>query len=57
VRAVETAAEGTHEPIVYPVAVVGAGRESGAAQQFVEYLRSPAAAAIFGKHGFTMASW
>jgi molybdate transport system substrate-binding protein len=56
VRIVATAAEGTHEAIVYPVAVVGAGRESGAAQQFVEYLRSPAAAAIFGRHGFTMAS-
>ncbi|MGA2437053.1 MAG: molybdate ABC transporter substrate-binding protein [Acidobacteriaceae bacterium] len=57
VRIVATAPEETHEPIVYPVAVVGAGRESGAAQQFVEYLKSPAAAAIFVKHGFTMASW
>jgi molybdate transport system substrate-binding protein len=57
VRIVATAPEETHEPIVYPVAVVGAGRESGAAQQFVEYLRSPAAAAIFVKHGFTMAAW
>jgi molybdate transport system substrate-binding protein len=57
VRIVATAPEETHEPIVYPVAVVGAGRESGAAQMFVEYLRSPAAVAIFVKHGFTMASW
>jgi molybdate transport system substrate-binding protein len=57
VRIVATAPEETHEAIVYPVAVVGAGHESGAAQQFVEYLRSPAAAAIFVKHGFTMASW
>ena len=52
VRIVATAPEGTHDPIVYPVAVVGAGRESGAAQLFVEYLRSPTAAAIFVKHGF-----
>jgi len=52
VRIVATAPEGTHDPIVYPVAVVGAGRESGAAQLFVEYLRSPAAAAIFVKNGF-----
>ncbi len=57
VRIVATAPDATHDPIVYPVAVVGAGRESGAAQQFVEYLRSPAAAAIFIKHGFTMAAW
>jgi molybdate transport system substrate-binding protein len=52
VRIVAAAPEGTHDPIIYPVAVVGAGRESGAAQQFVEYLKSPAAAAIFVKHGF-----
>jgi molybdate transport system substrate-binding protein len=57
VRIVATAAAETHEPIVYPVAVVGAGRESGAARGFVEYLHGPAAAAIFVKHGFTMASW
>ena len=54
-RIVATAPEGTHDPIVYPVAVVGAGRESGAAQLFVEYLRGPAATAIFEQHGFTMA--
>jgi molybdate transport system substrate-binding protein len=52
VRVVATAPEATHDAIVYPVAVVGAGRESGAAEQFVDYLRSPAAAAIFVKHGF-----
>ncbi|HUD23624.1 MAG TPA: molybdate ABC transporter substrate-binding protein [Acidobacteriaceae bacterium] len=57
VRIVATAPEGTHDPIIYPVAVVGAGRESGAAQQFVEYLKSPAATAVFVKHGFTMAAW
>jgi len=57
VRVVATAPEETHVPIVYPVAVVGAGRESGAAEQFVEYLRSSAVTAIFGKHGFTMAAW
>ncbi len=57
VRIVAAAPDGTHDPIVYPVAVVGAGRESGAAQLFVEYLKSPAAATIFVKHGFTMAAW
>jgi molybdate transport system substrate-binding protein len=57
VRIVATAPEGTHEPIVYPVAVIAAGRGGEAARSFVEYLKSPAAAAIFVKHGFTMASW
>ncbi len=52
VRIVAIAPEATHDPIVYPVAVVGAGRESGAAEQFVEYLKGPAATAIFIKHGF-----
>ncbi len=57
VRIVASAPEGTHDAIVYPVTVVGAGRESGAAQQFVEYLRGPTATAIFVRHGFTMAPW
>ncbi len=57
VRVVAVAPDGTHDPIVYPVAVVGAGRESGAAQLFVAYLRSPAAMAVFVKHGFTMNAW
>lgn len=44
---------GTHDPIVYPFAIVaGAGPQAGA---FVEYLRSDAAQQIFRKHGFTTA--
>lgn len=55
VREVATAPAGTHDPIVYPVAVVGAGRESGAAELFVAFLRGPEATAVFVQHGFTMA--
>lgn len=44
---------GTHDPIVYPFAIVaGAGSQSGA---YLEFLRSDAAQQIFRKHGFTPA--
>lgn len=63
VRVVASAPEGTHEPIVYPVAAMSAAadghnpRRGEAARQFIEYLRGPAAAAVFVKDGFTMAAW
>lgn len=42
---------GTHDPIVYPFAVVaGAGFQAG---PYLEYLRSDAAQRIFKKYGFT----
>jgi molybdate transport system substrate-binding protein len=44
---------GTHEPIVYPFAVVsGAGPPAHA---FLRFLRSEAAHAVFRRHGFTAA--
>ena len=54
VRAVAAAPESAHDPIVYPGAVVKGCRSEDAARKFVEYLGSPAAQAIFVKHGFTM---
>ena len=42
----------THEPVVYPVALVqGAGRD---AQEFLDFLFSRQAAAVFSKYGFTV---
>ncbi len=55
VRVVAVAPESTHKPITYPVAAVKTSRSGEAAQSFVEYLGSPAAEAIFVRHGFTMA--
>ncbi|TDU24179.1 molybdate transport system substrate-binding protein [Panacagrimonas perspica] len=44
----------SHEPIVYPFALVGgAGSQAGA---FLEYLKSDAAQAIFRRYGFTPAT-
>jgi molybdate transport system substrate-binding protein len=42
--------EGTHPPIVYPVAVTARGRPS--ARAFVDWLRQPEARAAFEKRGF-----
>lgn len=43
--------EGSHPPIIYPVAAI-AGRESAAAADFLDYVAGPEAAAIFAAHGF-----
>lgn len=55
VRIVATAPESTHEPIVYPVAVVTSGQHQDAAREFVNYLNSATAKAVFQKRGFTIA--
>ncbi|MGN7726184.1 molybdate ABC transporter substrate-binding protein [Luteimonas sp. 22616] len=53
VRVLATFPEGSHPPIVYPVAKVKASRHPQAAA-FVQWLHRPAAAAIFRKHGFSV---
>jgi molybdate transport system substrate-binding protein len=55
VRIVAVAPESTHAPIVYPVAAVRGNHSEEAARSFIDYLASPAAQAIFKKHGFTIA--
>ena len=53
VRVVGTFPEGSHPPIIYPVALI-ASSENPDAAAFLEYLRSDAAKAAFEKQGFTM---
>lgn len=53
VRVLATFPEGSHPEIVYPVARVAASRHPQAAA-FVAWLRSPAAGAIFRRHGFRL---
>jgi molybdate transport system substrate-binding protein len=55
VRVVATAPESTHDRIVYPAAVVKTSHNAEAAHRFIEFLSTPAAKAIFIKHGFTVA--
>lgn len=49
------APEGSLETIVYPAGIVKATTHREAAQAFLDYLTTPAAAAIFTSCGFTMA--
>lgn len=56
VRVVATAPESSHDPILYPAAVVKGTHSEKAARSFVGYLGSSAARAIFVKRGFTIAA-
>jgi molybdate transport system substrate-binding protein len=56
VRVVAVAPDSTHDPIVYPAAVIKGSHVEAAARSFVEYLSSPNARAIFVKRGFTIAA-
>jgi molybdate transport system substrate-binding protein len=56
VRVVMDAPTGTHQPIVYPAAVLRASMNPDAAREFVKYLASPAARAVFLKYGFRPAA-
>jgi molybdate transport system substrate-binding protein len=52
VRVLGTFPANTHPPIVYPIAAVAASTNPGDAG-YIAYLKSPAAAAVFQKHGFS----
>jgi molybdate transport system substrate-binding protein len=52
VRVVATFPEGSHPPIVYPAALTTEGRPDAA--QFLAYLRSPQARAVFERAGFSV---
>lgn len=52
VRVLATFPANTHPPIVYPIARLSASKQPNAAA-FVTWLKSPAATAIFRRHGFT----
>lgn len=51
VRIVATFPADSHPPIIYPAALVSGGK-SAEAPAFFEFIKSPAAIAIFRKHGF-----
>jgi len=52
VRVVAAAPAGTHDPIVYPAAIVKGSKDEAAARAFLEFLESSEARAIFEKYGF-----
>lgn len=51
VRVVDVFPDGTHLPIVYPIALTGAAKADAA--RFVAYLRGPAGQVAFKAYGFT----
>jgi len=55
VKVAAQAPEGSHEPVVYPAAVVESTRNAEAAQAFLDYLSGDTARSLFIAAGFTMA--
>ena len=55
VKVVATAPEGTHEPIIYPVAVLERTENPEAAREFIQFLSGDRAQALFEEYGFKMA--
>lgn len=55
VRVVAVAPESSHDPIVYPLAEIHGSHNMSTAREFIAFLQSPAARAIFERHGFRMA--
>jgi molybdate transport system substrate-binding protein len=56
VRAIATAAENLHSPIVYPVAVLKNSKHIESAKAYVQFLSSPSAQRIFKDAGFGLVS-
>jgi molybdate transport system substrate-binding protein len=54
VKIAAVAPEESHDPIVYPGAVIKASKQAEAAGAFLEYLSSATAKAVFEKYGFTV---
>jgi molybdate transport system substrate-binding protein len=52
VSVVTTAAEDSHSPVIYPVAVLKSSQNALAAKNFVEFLLGPNARTVFQKYGF-----
>jgi molybdate transport system substrate-binding protein len=55
VRVVAVGPADSHDPILYPAAVLRDAKDKAAARAFVEFLQGPDARAIFQKYGFTSA--
>jgi molybdate transport system substrate-binding protein len=55
ITVVEIAPPNSHDPIVYPIAVVKESKQVEAAKEFVQFMFAPEAKAVFEQYGFTMA--
>ncbi len=56
VTPIEVASENLHSPIIYPVAVVQGSKNFRSAEDYIHFLFSHTAKAVFAKHGFNLAN-
>ena len=56
VKVVARAAESSHAPVTYPIAVLKDSKNPAAARQFIDFLASPKGRAVFQKYGFALAT-
>lgn len=54
VKVVATATDGSHDPIVYPAAVIKSTTHSAASKDFLNFMTTDAAKAVFVKYGFSV---
>jgi molybdate transport system substrate-binding protein len=54
VTVIATASDASHKPIIYPVAMVKATKSPEATKDFLNYLSSDSAKAVFMKYGFSV---
>ncbi len=54
VKVVATSPPNSHDPVIYPGAVIKASKNTQAAVAFLDSLRQPPATAIFQKYGFVL---
>lgn len=54
IKVVATAPEGSHQPIVYPIAMVSSTKQAKAAEDFMNYLFSSESKTVLEKYGFVM---
>ena len=54
IKVAAIAPEGSHQPIVYPAAILAGTKNHKAAEEFLAYLNSEEGKSIFEKYGFTM---
>jgi molybdate transport system substrate-binding protein len=55
IRVIAVAPADSHDPILYPAAVLRDAKDKAAARAFLEFLQGPDARAVFQKYGFTSA--
>jgi molybdate transport system substrate-binding protein len=53
VRVVAEAQAGSHDPVIYPAAVVRTSQNADAARDFLKFLLAPPSQAVFEKYGFS----